>query len=107
MSANGVLKPRPDVATGTPALWTAQAAGNVVFPIDFRNSPMTCTRFVQVLAVNAADSIQVNGSIDGTTWTPIGAALTAPGQVSWTIPWPFIQVVKTGSTAVATVHGVL
>jgi hypothetical protein len=103
----GVLKPRPDVATGTPGLMNQTAAGSVVFPTDFRNDVQTQTRFVQVLVVNAADSIQVSGSIDNITFVPIGAALTAPGQVTWTIPWPFIQVTKTGTTGLATVQGVL
>src|SRR3954469_19019474 len=97
-----------NVTLSARVLMSQSAAGSsAAFPTDYRNDNDTITRFVQVISMNASDSIQVQGSVDGTNWASIGVALTAAGQTSFTVPWPYVRVTKTGANGAAVVHGVL
>jgi len=58
---------------------------------------------VHVVAVNAADSLQLQGSIDGSNWFNIGSAITTAQGVNITTPARAYRIVKTGTAGVATV----
>lgn len=77
------------------------------YPLDYRQELSSQGRTVHVAAVNAADTVQVQTSIDGTNWANQGTALAAPAVVSISGPWAFLRVVKTGATGVATVLGLI
>jgi len=88
-------------------LYNASAAGtSAAFPLDYR-FPTNPTRAIQT-TMNAADTIKIQGTIDGTNWVDIA---THTGGTSFVdtlaIPYYQIRVVKTGTTGIATVVGII
>lgn len=79
------------------ALLAQSAAGSgaaCVTPFDrLANASIT----VHVPTIAGGDSLQVEGTIDGTNWFALGAAITAVGIAVITTPVASIRVTKTGT----------
>ena len=89
-------------------LFNATAAGNgTAFPLDWVDYETQLRTVVTNLA--AADTIAIQGTVDGgTTWAQI-ASHNAAGIFADTIsgPWQQLRVVKTGALGNATVVGLI
>ena len=88
-------------------LYRASAAGTGdAYALDYR-FPTTPTRSIQT-TMNAADTIKIQGTIDGTNWVDIA---THTGGTSFvdtlSIPYLKIRAVKTGTAGAALVVGII
>lgn len=88
-------------------LYDASAAGTgTAYPLDYR-FPTTPTRAVQI-TMNAADTIALQGTIDGTHWFQIASHTGGTSFVdTLSIPYFAIRVVKTGTAGTALVVGII
>jgi hypothetical protein len=91
------------IAAGTV---TAQAVGSGM--LDWRYGG-TQNRRVVITGANAADSFQLEGTLDGTNWFAAAAAQT--GATSYVIslsgPYYALRITKTGANGAATVTAIV
>ena len=86
---------------------TAVAIG--VGDLDYRFDG-TQYRRLTVQLVNGADSVLVEGSLDGTTWFSVNAAITGNTNVNviaLTGPYMRLRATKTGTNGAATVTAIV
>ena len=84
----------------------AAAATGAAVACDWKNDGVQQRRiFIPVM--NAADTIAIQGSMDGTNWTNLIAPFTGATSGFLLIEGPiaFIRAVKTGAAGLATVQG--
>jgi hypothetical protein len=88
-------------------LMNQSAAGTLgPFPLDYR-FPTTPTRVIQT-AMNGADTILIEGTIDGTNWVTIASHTAGTSFVdTLSIPYYQIRVTKTGTAGNARVTGII
>ena len=86
---------------------TSSAGAGTSYPLDWR-STMSQERSVTV-AKNTSDSVAIEVSVDNSSW--VQAVNFATGSTSGAAviagPWKYIRANKTGTTATATVIGLL
>ena len=90
-------------------LYASAAAGTgTAYGVDWQNGEVQTRRIVTVLA-DAADSIAIEGTLDGTTWFNIAThtGATTPYVDTLTGPYKQIRAVKTGAAGLATVVGLI
>jgi len=92
-------------------LMNQTVAGNgTSFGLDYRFDGMV-QRNIVIVTMNAADTLTIQGSVDGgTTWVPAAAPHTGgAGPFIDTITGPYtnLRVVKAGATGPALVQGII
>lgn len=88
-------------------LYNFSGAGNgTPVTLDWQNAEVQQRTVVTVLA--AADTLDIEGTVDGTNWAKI-ATHNAAGTFIDTIngPWQQLRAVKTGALGQATVTGLV
>lgn len=88
-------------------LYNASAAANgTAVACDWKNDPVQQRR-IYIPAMNAADTITVQGSMDGTNWSNLIAPFTGATSGFLLVEGPvaYIRVVKTGTGGNALVQG--
>lgn len=92
--ANTTLLSQSTAGSGTPVA------------CDWRNSSVQQRR-IFVSALTGPDTVVIEGSMDGTNWAPMAAAITAVGGLLIEGPIAYLRATKTGTAAVATVTGIV
>jgi hypothetical protein len=90
-------------------LLNQSAAGNgTPFACDWKNDGVQQRR-VFIPVMNAADTITIQGSMDGTNWTNLIAPFTGATSGFLLVEGPVAQIraVKTGAAGTALVQGAL
>jgi hypothetical protein len=92
----------------TQATLLSQSAAGAGTPIacDWRHSSVQQRR-IFLSAITAPDTVLIEGSMDGLSWAPMAAALTATGGLLIEGPIAYLRATKTGTTATATVTGLV
>ncbi|MFZ5784018.1 MAG: hypothetical protein ACOY4R_27790 [Pseudomonadota bacterium] len=92
------------IAAGTTTA-VAIGAGDLDYRFDG-----TQYRRVSVQLANASDSVLVEGSLDGTTWFSVNAAITGNTNVNaiaLTGPYKQLRATKTGTNGAATITAIV
>lgn len=91
-------------------LFNQSAAGDGdAVPVDYIRGGGTLSRNVMTNVMNSADTVNIQGSIDGATWITLASHTGGAGPFSDVIvgPWAFLRVSKTGAAGTATVIGLV